>query len=107
MTPRPYTRHDLTRIYRLRQYFHPSEIAEIMNRSPGAIAVLLTRARANGMVFPKLKHARCKYDMAMAGVVRAWVRGGLTYEAIHTQHGIAPAVISRLLAAELRGELFW
>lgn len=107
MPSKPYTRHDLSRIYRLRAYFHPSEIAEIMNRTPGAIAVLLSRARAKGMVFPKLRHARCKYDRTYAATIRAWVRGGMTYRAIWSTHGIDPAVISRILAAELRGELFW
>lgn len=110
---RPFSTKERVVIKSLRFSHKPAEIAQIIKemfppgRSVGSIYQLLHRETQKGCQFPKLRHGKLKYDKQKAQELRDLVRKGFKYKHIHQEIGIHPAIISRLFAAEIRGELKW
>ena len=107
MTKIRYQSNDISIIRRLRQRYKPHQIAEMTGRTINAIKVVLSREKAKGADFPKLKHGSRKYDKIKAQEWRGMIRNSMKYKQIQELHHVQPAVISRILAAEARGELNW
>lgn len=103
MTRRVLTLEEAHLIRSLRAVHKPEEIALIVGRTKTSIDSFLSKQRAKGFTFPKLRHARLKYDLAKATEFRVSIKSGMKYKDI----GIHPSIISRTLAAEIRGELRW
>jgi IS30 family transposase len=102
-----YTLPEITLIKRLRMRYKPAEIAQMVGRTKGAIHQILYRESLKGAKYPKLRHGNMKYDCQKAQAWRAKLRGGKNYPIIQKEEGVHPVVISRILAAEARGELRW
>lgn len=79
----------------------PLEISVVMGKSEMSVKIKLTRLKKMGCSFKKLRHAGRVYDVAIALQWRALVRQGKKYREIHPH----PAIVSRILAMDARGEL--
>ena len=99
---------DITQIIRrLRQRYKPEQIADMVGKTKHAVECILSREKAKGADFPKLKHGNMKYDKTKAQAWRDMIRNSMNYKQIQEINHVQPAVISRILAAEARGELKW
>ena len=107
MTRKPLSEGDISIIRRLRQRYKPGEIAGMVGRTKGVIKWVLSLEKRKGAEYPKLKHGNMKHDIAKAQELRSMIRNSMKYKQIYEIIHIQPAVISRLLAAEARGELKW
>jgi hypothetical protein len=102
-----YPTSEKTLIKRLRLHYKPAEIAQMTGRTEGAIKQILYHESLKGVKFPKLRHGRLKYDSQKANEWRELIRAGLSYQDIKTLQNVNPVIISRVLAADSRGELRW
>lgn len=93
------------KIRRLRQRYKPKEIAKMLGRTEAFIKKILWMEKQKGAEFPKLKHGNRKRDTQTALNWRNMIRCGMKYKQIQVVEHVHPAVISRVLAAEARGEL--
>lgn len=113
MKGRPYINEELALIKQLRFTHRSVEIVEILKlrfppgRTKCAVDYIITAARREGTVFPKIRHGNLKWDKNKALELRRKIKSGLTYRKIKEIDGIDPAIISRTLAREIRGELNW
>ena len=107
ITRRPYTTSEIAMIKRLRMTHMPAEIAEIVNRTKGAIDRILSVEKRDGESYPKLKHGNRKYGLKHAQRWREMVKTGKKYRMISEIENVYPVAISRVLCAEIRGELSW
>jgi transposase len=107
-----YSNEEKQRVIRLRQAYHPKEIAKAMNRTEGAIYTLLYKLKQEGYVFPKLPHKNLKYGNEVVNTWRSYRKPidgkRLTYKQIAEITGypeLSNAAMSRQMSMQLHGEL--
>lgn len=83
----------------------PLEIANILERTEGAIHRILSLEKKDGIVYPKLRHGRLKYDKERVASWRALWSSGISQKSIAKAENINPVIISVKLKQELYGEL--
>ena len=106
MTPenyeKPWTQRELGIVIKLREVYKPKEIAHIVGRTERAIhRVLSLQKQKHGIVYPKLRHGRLKYDNAVVNAWREQVKHGAHYKDL----GVHPVIVSRAFKAQMYGEL--
>jgi hypothetical protein len=99
---------EIARIVRLRMAYTPAQIAEIVHRSKCSIVTVLSlEKKKTGIIYPKLRHGNLKYDKERAAQLRQMIKMGMKYREIKQKEGLHISQISRILAADARGELRW
>jgi hypothetical protein len=97
-----WTLEEVTRLHILRRNGKtPLEISVILVKTEKAVIRKIAREKSRGIMFKKLRHKSCKYDAAVALAWRSLIKQGKRYSEIH----VHPAIVSRVLARDARGEL--
>ena len=97
-----WTPEEISKLHILRRNgMRPEEIASVLGRSEQVVRDKLTKEKKRGVKFAKLLHKSRKYSAEDAKKWRAMIREGKRYREIHPH----PAIVSRILAMEARGDL--